>query len=384
MNRLRSFCLVLAAVAALSSVAAGSAPARVPQAPNDFLGITPATRLSGLELARMSLGKVPTLRVPFFWEDIQPYPGQGYQFTRYDELVAYAAYYGILIKPFVEGVPSYLGRRVDAKYPPVQSKIFMREWGQMLRALVQRYGPGGELWQYLRANAPQIKAQPIRTWQIWNEPNGSTYWHPQRTAPETYARLLKASSRVIRGQDRGARIVVAGFFEHPSDGTPMTRFVSRLYDVRGITSSFDAIGIHPYSVNAAGVADQIRAARAVMDAAGDSETELWVDEVGWPTQARSGNNAFLKSEAGQKQSLRRTFTMILRKRQAWNIGSLIWYTWADTDVFTTCDLCGYSGLFREDLTAKPAWGAYVDFTGGVAEPPQRALSAPQPIPLPGD
>ncbi len=384
MNRFRSFCLVLAFAAALSSATAGSTTARVPPVPNDFLGISPATRLSGLELARMSLGKVPTLRVPFFWEDLQPYPGQGHQFTRYDELVAYAAYYGIRIKPFVMGVPFYLGMREDAHYPPVNNRVFMREWNQLLKALVQRYGPGGEIWQYLRANAPEIKAEPIRTWQIWNEPNGYTYWHPQRTAPRDYAKLLKASSRTIRRQDRGATIVVAGFFKHPSDGTPMTRFVRRLYDVRGISSSFDAIGIHPYSINAAGVADQIRAARAVIDAAGDSQTELWVDEIGWPTQARSGNNVFLKSEAGQKQSLRRTFTMILRKRKAWNIGSLIWYTWADTDIFTTCDLCGYSGLFREDLTAKPAWSAYVDFTGGEAEPPQRALPAPRRIPLPGD
>lgn len=365
---MRASTAALAVALLLLSTAASAAQAKQPRIPDELIGITPATRLGQLELARMQLGGVTTLRVPFFWEDLQPYPGQGLQFTRSDELVAYGAYYGIRMKPFVMGVPPYFGRRDDHNYPPIGDAVFRREWKQLLRALVDRYGPGGEIWRYLREAAPEIEPHPIRSWQIWNEANAWTYWHPQRTAPTDYAKLLRISANVIRNRDPGATIVTAGFFEHPSDGVPMRRFVRRLYDTRGAARSFDALAIHPYSVNIDGMARQIEAARLSMLKAGDSASDLWVTEIGWPTAERSSDSVFTKTEFGQRRALRQAFNLIIRKRRDWRIGSLIWYTWADTDVFTTCDLCSYSGLFRSDLTAKPAWEEFVGFTGGRAEP----------------
>ncbi len=356
---------VLMLVAAPAAEARDGRSARVPR---EFLGITPATKLHPLELQRMQLGGVETLRVAFHWEDIQPYPGQGHQFTRYDELVAYAAYFGIRLKPFVQGVPVYFGRREDPRYPPVHDPVFMREWTQLLRTLVQRYGPGGLIWQYLRSEAPEIKPHPIRSWQIANEVNADTYWHPQRTAPQDYAEFLRVSAKAIRKQDPGATIVAAGLFKHPSDGVPMERFLRRLYEEPGAARSFDALAIHPYSTNIKGMAEQIKSARRVMAEAGDSDSELMVDEIGWPTAERSEESVFTQTEEGQRRLLKQAFNLILRRREAWNIGSLIWYTWIDTEVFTTCDLCSYSGLFRADYTAKPAWEAFVSFTGGQAEP----------------
>ena len=38
------------------------------------------------------------------------------------------------------------------------------------RALVQRYGPDGSFW------TGQHRRQPIRQWQIWNEPNLMFFW----------------------------------------------------------------------------------------------------------------------------------------------------------------------------------------------------------------
>ena len=44
---------------------------------------------------------------------------------------------------------------------------------------------------------------------------------------------------------------------------------------------------------------------------------------------------------------------------------MTWYSWRDTSDPTQCDWCPGSGLFPETtLDPKPAWDAFVSFTGG--------------------
>ena len=234
----------------------------------------------------------------------------------------------------------------------------------------------GDTWPGPR---PEIKPQPIRSWQIWNEPNARTYWRPGSSAPQGYGELLKLSSRVIRANDPGAEVIAAGLFLTPLDGMPMPRFVGELYEVPGIGDSFDALALHPYARNTTGVLSQIRVARGLMAANDDGDLPLWITELGWPTQRSFGRGFFVKSEAGQKRLLTRTFRAIIAHRYQWRIGSLFWYTWRDNDLFTTCDLCRFSGLFRENLSAKPAWSAFVRFTGGTARAPRVYAAGAAPV-----
>ena len=47
-------------------------------------------------------------------------------------------------------------------------------FGEFAAAAVRRYGPGGNFWDQHRA----LPYRPIETWQIWNEPNLSSFYRP--------------------------------------------------------------------------------------------------------------------------------------------------------------------------------------------------------------
>ena len=357
-----------AAIWASAPTPASGATAASQRAARGIIGIAPATRLQSHEYERIQVGAVRYLRVPIFWEDLQPAPGNTYDFSKTDEVAVYAAYYGMKLRPFVMGVPPWLQEKSGTTdYPPVSTHIFKRKWRALLTALVERYGPGGELWKQLKIYFPEIRRQPIRTWQVWNEPNAETYFRPRQTAAREYAKLLKLSAGAIRRADPGAKVIAAGVFLTPLDGITMPEFVRKLYNVPGIRDAFDALALHPYARNVGGVIKQIRLTRRLMKANKDEDSELWITELGWPTERSYGRGLFVKTEAGQKRMLARTFKKVLANRERWLIGSLTWYTWRDNDFFPNCDLCRFSGLFREDGTAKPAWNAFVNLTGGQAE-----------------
>ena len=50
---------------------------------------------------------------------------------------------------------------------------------------------------------------PIRSWQIWNEPNLGPYWCGKANAKQ-YVAMLRAVGTAIKQVDRGAHIVTAG------------------------------------------------------------------------------------------------------------------------------------------------------------------------------
>jgi hypothetical protein len=347
-------------------------------APKRFYGIAPATKLSEEELARMGNARLGTVRVPFFWQSIQPIDRNTYDWRAIDELVVEAARNGVAIQPFVMGVPDWLGGEEANPKPPLTRRA--REgWKRLLTAMVERYGPNGLVWQLLEAFEPTTESLPIRHWQIWNEPNARTYWKPSRNAPERYAKLLRISDRALRRADRKAKVIAAGLFEMPSDGMRMPPFVDRLYRAGG-GRSFDALALHPYARVPRAVTDQIEVAREIMRRHGDRRKPLWITELGWPTDTVVGGGHFTKSESGQARALESTYNRILEHRRHWKVERLVWYTWRDNERFETCNLCRYSGLFRTDLTPKPAWEAFVAFTGGSPDAPEPETEPTEPPP----
>jgi hypothetical protein len=373
--------LSVAAAIGLLCAPAPAAASAVPGA-RQIVGLAPATTLGNGEYARMSVGNVRTLRLPMFWADLEPSPGT-FDWRAMDVEVAFAAYYGMRLRPFILGLPAWVQRGSHSSdYPPVSSRFFQKNWKYLLVQLIDRYGPKGLLWKYLHAVAPQIRKQPIRSWQIWNEPNARTYWKPGATAAEGYAKLLRISATTIRRHDPSAKVIAAGLFLQPLDGVTMPQFVDELYKQPGAAASFDALALHPYARSVAGVLKQIRLARRLMAENGDATKPLWITELGWPTQRAYGRGLFVKSEGAQKRLLARTFRTILANRQRWHIGSLTWYTWRDNNLFTTCDLCRFSGLFRADLTPKPAWGAFTQIMGGSAKVPTSRSRPRLPLPVP--
>jgi hypothetical protein len=321
--------------------------------PRGFFGVVPQGELSSRDFDRME-GVVGTLRIPIYWFQVEPRPGE-YDFSGFDELVGQAAERGVRVLPFVYGSPAWLSG--DPAIPPQGTARGRAAWAGFLRRLVRRYGPNGDFWE------GRPRSLPIRRWQIWNEPNFLLFWRP-RPSPSGYARLLRIAARAIRAVDRGARIVTAGVA--PVEGGMLPwRFLLKLYRVPGVRR-FDVVALHPYSSSLRGLEYEIRQTRRAMARSGDAGTPLQVTELG---TASNGvfPNPYDKGPAGQATYLRRAFRLLLGERRRWRIAGIDWFTWQDASAPDPhCVFCQYAGLFDGDGNPKPSWSAFRRFAAGAA------------------
>ncbi|MGH2804302.1 MAG: hypothetical protein ACRDL4_14835, partial [Thermoleophilaceae bacterium] len=165
--------LVLAAVLAVAVLAAPAAHAR--GVSRDFVGITAEDVFAGSadyrseNLRAQSRLGIGLIRQTFDWSRIETAPGR-YDLAYHDEFVAAAADHGITILPILFRAPDFhLGRRHAQYACPPRRNASMAAFA---RVLVRRYGPRGTLW----SERPWLRKRPIRSWQIWNEPNLRQYW----------------------------------------------------------------------------------------------------------------------------------------------------------------------------------------------------------------
>jgi hypothetical protein len=323
-----------------------AAPAAAKPVPRKFFGVVPQAPLSARDLDRME-GVVGTLRIPMYWSEIEPASGKR-DFGRYDALIGAAADRGIRVMPFVYGTPPWINP--DPARPPLGSAPARRAWSSFLRLLVARYGSGGGFW---RGRADRL---PIRSWQIWNEPNFRLFWRP-RPSPRGYARMLKISARAIRRGDDRARIVAAGVAPVGAGLWPWV-FLRRLYRAPGVRASFDVAAVHPYATNVRRMRIQVEDVRTVMAEAGDSGTPLLVTEFGVASQGRI-ESAFVRGERGQANFVHEALRLLLAKRREWRIAGAHWFTWQDSEAADPyCSFCEGAGLLDREGKPKPAWWAY--------------------------
>lgn len=332
---------VLLAVLAVAATAA-TRPRAVPAG---FFGVVPQALPGEADFARMQ-GTVETLRMPIFWFECEPRHGE-YDFAAVDEEIGRAAERGIRVLPFVYGTPSWVDG-AQARAP--LSRAALARWRGFLRVLVARYGPRGSFWR------GRARREPIRRWQIWNEPNFRLYWAP-RIEPAGYARLLRASAMTIRGADPGAKIVLAGIAPVGA-GMKTWAFMRRLLRVPGVRRDFDFAALHPYSATIPELDYQLEKVRAAMVAGGAGRKPLIVTELGVASHG-AYPSAFVEGEVGQASFLRAAYARLLRMRHRWRIAGAYWFTWRDeADSDPHCGFCQGAGLLRLDGTAKPAWFAY--------------------------
>jgi hypothetical protein len=352
--------LLVAAAVAIAAFLLPAAPAGAVS--REFFGVVPAHPPEADEFQIMGDGKVGSYRFQVDWARIQPTEGGAYDWSSVDIQVLNAASNGMQLLPILYGTPDYASG--NHREPPLGSNDDKQAWKDFLTAAVQRYGPEGEFWQ---AN-PAVDPHPVEQWQIWNEQNSPTYYEP-KPSPKGYAELLKISDEAIGEVDPGADIVLGGMFGTPSrnKGIFSWKFLKRLYAVNGAGSHFDAVAVHPYSPNLAGIKAQIELMREKMKKAGDAKTPIWVTEIGWGSAGTQGQ-PLSKSLKGQKKLLRKSFNMLLEHRGNWKIKRVFWFTWRDpadgADVTgVVCGWCGSAGLLEADGDSKPSFDQFQRFTG---------------------
>jgi polysaccharide biosynthesis protein PslG len=343
---LGSAIVTLLAVALMVPAGASAAVGR------EFFGVVPQALPSVADFQRMH-GVVGTVRVPIEWSRVEPQPGD-YDLSGFDEVVGRAADEGIRVLPFVYGSPDWLTG--NPARPPLGPRG-VSAWASLLRHLVRRYEAGGAFW------AGREREVPIRSWQIWNEPNYLLFWRP-RPAPRAYGRLLMQSARVIRAVDPDAQILSAGVAPVEAGITPWA-FLRRMYRVRGVARSFDVLALHPYAPYVPWVEKEIRFVRAVMVEAGDGAKPMQLTEVGVASDGEF-RNPYDKGPDGQAGFLAKALKLALANRKRWHLVGVDWFTWQDsTAADPHCVFCQYGGLFDASGKAKAAWSVFRHVAGRV-------------------
>jgi Glycosyl hydrolase catalytic core/RTX calcium-binding nonapeptide repeat (4 copies)/Bacterial Ig-like domain len=345
------------------------APSTAPAARSEFFGITLFT-LDGQDIQGMAAARVRTNRFVLKWGMVQPNQGS-FNWDLTDRSIGRLASRGIRVVPAMWGNPEWVAGSPST--PPIYGPVAEQAWRNFLKALVARYGPGGSYWAtgYRQQYGAGATPLPIRSWQIWNEPNLQKYFTPY-PSPGKYARLVQISHGAIKNRDPQARIVLAGM---PGYGNVKAwNFLKSFYSVAGIKSKFDAVALHPYGSDLGHVRFEIQNVRNVMTNGADGATPLWLTELAWGS-APPDSFGLNKGLTGQQEMLRDSFRMILNNRQAWNVQRLFWYRWRDppAPLGGGCSFCASAGLLRYNRTAKPA---YSTFRGFAAEttPPRASIT----------
>ncbi len=370
---------------ALALLATLAFAAQAQALPAKFWGVVPQTAASNEHFERLAKGGVESVRVSLGWADLQPQKGAAIQWGGVDNLVEKAALAGLDLLPTISGAPSWAvpianvqGDR-NAKAPahlPV-SGAAAGGWRSLLIQAVERYGPGGQFW----LTHPNVPVRPIRSWQIWNEPNFKYF--VAKPNPTEYGKLVKLSYSALKAADPGAQVVLAGLFSEPLGaryvrivkGKPKLQhagsinyfasyFLEQMYKTNpGIKSRFSAVALHPYTETWRYLTPEIEEVRDVLTASHDPAKALWITELGWSSGPKRSNDAFAKGPSGQVAELRGAFKLLTANAVKWRIKRLYWFSVEDAKGY--CNFCDGTGLFTEAFTPKRSWNEYAKFAGGI-------------------
>ena len=334
----------------------------------DFVGVVapellpaaPATQRS--VLGAQHRAGVRLLRQTFDWAQVEVAPGKR-TFVRYDRLVGAAARAGIDVLPVIFNVPAFARAAPVAgadvtpttTFPPRSNARF----AAFAATLARRYGPGGSFW---RAH-PHVPPHPVRSWQIWNEPNLPVYWGG-RVDAGGYVALLRATSRAIKRVDPSADIVTAGIPDS-SLGVSLPEFIRRLYAAGG-RGSFDTLAVHPYAVDVDGVLAGAQAARKVADDAGDDDVGLWITEAGWASGGPGSD--FSVGPRRQAQLISGLLRQAAAAASELKLRGVVYFAWRDLPVYPGGkDFWGlHTGMLTRRNSAKPSLAAFASAAKAIA------------------
>lgn len=344
------------------------APATVPRG---FFGVIADGPLLGggvdlaAQTAAMRDAGVGSVRVAVYWSDAQPYAsasavladqrvrfvdanGIPTDFGAIDAVVGAAAAAGLRVLPVVQRTPTWAAADPrQAASPPRDPATY----ASFMTTLVHRYGPDGSFWTQRQG----VTAQPIRRWQVWNEPDIRKYWSRQPFAA-SYVRLLRAAHRAIHTADPGARVVLAGL-------TNRSWIDLRRVYAAGGRGAFDVAAAHPFSRRVANVIKIVRLVRREMRRHGDARTPLSLTELSWSSGAGHStfNYGWETTEQGQAERVRAILPRLAALRRPLRLDDVYWYTWLSPRIGGH-DSFDYSGLRRVGANGtiidKPALTAF--------------------------
>ena len=351
---------VLMAVVAALALSACSGPGKTTTAsgtvPPTFIGIqTPdlamaTPRALAADTRDIVAAGAGLVRQPIYWTLTEPQPGQ-FDFGRVDALMTAAARRRLEVLPMLIATPYWALPRPLAPGIGTGPPADPRQLADFAVTMVHRYGPKGSFW----SEHPELPKRPVRSWQVWNEPNLPQYWagHPD---PAAYVRLLRVVGRAIHGADPKAEVVSAGI-PNSREGIPFTTWVSRFFAAGG-RGTFDAFGLHGYAATPDGVVAAVRETRGLLRAHGEARAPIRLTEFGWAD--RGPLSAFTVSGRTQAFDVQSTITQLAAQHRTLGLEGIVYFALRDgASAGEANHGWGYfTGLLDGTGARKPAFGAF--------------------------
>jgi hypothetical protein len=302
----------------------------------------------------MTRNGVESARVIFDWSEAEKTPGAPTSFHETDPLVTRAARHGVDLLPVVIYSPRWARRVQNAKHSaPVDPSTY----AAYLTTLVTRYGPNGSFWN----EHPELPRNPIRIWQVWNEPDMEYQWVPRTDWQADYGKLLREAHAAINAADPSARVALAGLTNFS------WRSLRSLYEEGGIRGAFDVAALNAYTREPKNLVEIVRRGRKVMSSRGDGKLPIRVTEFG--ASASQGRITVGRDRDHLQTTDRKLAKLVVNaydalaaNRKKLRIEAAYWYTWASTYA-SDGDIFDFAGLTRyrdgaESFTAREALPAY--------------------------
>ncbi|MGI8632798.1 MAG: cellulase family glycosylhydrolase [Solirubrobacterales bacterium] len=320
---------------------------------------------------------VTMVRVDLGWGSLEPSEKgrfSSYELGRIDRVVDEAEARGIKVMFTVWQSPCWASSAPESKKQGCEGSWWNRG--------VQLYPPKDPAdFADAAARLAERYGSRVAAWELWNEPNASSYFKSSDPAGE-YADLVKAAYPAIKAAEPGAH-VVAGSLMH-SD----VAFTEDLYR-HGIAGKFDAFSIHPYSEDRSptdpgddrwirgSFVRGVPAVRDVMVRHGDRQP-MWLTEFGWSTCSERDGDNWENCVSEQRQATWLTDAYEIMRSWSYVRGGFWFKLMSGSDD----SLMDQYGLVRRDGSRKPAHSAMraASASAPASVPAPKALPAPQPPP----
>jgi hypothetical protein len=274
----------------------------------DLLGESQATQEAQLANMKNNL-HITMVRVDLDWEYVQYGGSTSYDWSLYDPLFSAISAEGMTPLVVIQGTASWASTSGSIVAQPVPA-----QFAAFVTAVVDRYG--------------------AQDYEIWNEPNNTAFWATPNAA--VYTTLLQDSYQAIKAVAPSSTVISGGLAPVPtSDGdiNPVT-FLQQMY-ADGAEPYMNAVGYHPYSYPAlpntaeswsgwTNMSATSPSIRSVMTANGDSGKQVWLTEVGYPSNTTTVTGINGTTAESDEVSQVNAFA----NANSW-VGPVFWYAYQD-------------------------------------------------------
>lgn len=318
------------------------------------------------QLAAMKARGVTMVRSDAPWADVEPQPpgpsGPNWLWGSLDAWVSQLAANHLTWQPIIDyGVKWANPSTCTWWCAPVSNDTY----ATFAAAVAARYGAGGSFW----TQNPQLPYEPAQIFEIWNEPNVSTFWVP----PARFATLYTAAREAILAVDPQASVIVGGLADDSQsfDATedyPAQYVISMFESDPGLRGQVDGFALHPYAATAGDAEKWTVDFRQALTQEGEGSAPIYLTEFGWTT----GNASAESWRAQQMSALALTLS-----RSNCGIAMLAPYDWINPGSVNGSGDFGLVDPTTQDTNLRPAGAAWFNGLAAAAGMPQLALCAAQ-------